>query len=144
MIVCNLHKIISLPVVLGGFETVPLFENQVQRMGLKEGNVSGHFKVLHRSNFLIHTGHEIWGVTKGTYSTARTFGLNPTEGMDVCLRVSVLCLRRGHAIGRSPVQSVLPKYLKAFVFLEVNSELEKARGPNTRSVQAKDQDMLLG
>jgi hypothetical protein len=38
-------------------------------------------------------------------------GLNPTQGMDICLRYSVFvlsCVGSGLAMGWSPVQGVLP------------------------------------
>jgi hypothetical protein len=37
-------------------------------------------------------------------------------------------------MSRSPVQGVLPKYLKTFIVSKVNSESEQVRGPNERHV----------
>jgi hypothetical protein len=44
--------------------------------------------------------------------------------------VVLSCVDRGLAVGRSPVQGVLPKCLKEFIVSEVNSALEQAREPN--------------
>jgi hypothetical protein len=41
------------------------------------------------------------------------------------------CVGRGFAMGRSPVQGVLPKCLIGFIVSEVNSESEKARRLNS-------------
>jgi hypothetical protein len=38
------------------------------------------------------------------------------------------CVGRGHAMGRSPFEGVLPKCLKGFVISKVNSELGQASG----------------
>jgi len=52
--------------------------------------------------------------------------------MDIRRRFSVglFHVGRGIAMGRSPVQGVLPKCLNVFIVLEVNSESEQTRGPN--------------
>jgi hypothetical protein len=42
---------------------------------------------------------------------ARIVGLNPTQGMDICLRLFCVCIGSGLATGRSPVQGVLPNVL---------------------------------
>jgi hypothetical protein len=59
-------------------------------------------------------------------------GSNPARGMDVrvSLCCALLCRYRGLATGRSPVQGVLPKYLKEFLVSELNCELEQVRGSN--------------
>jgi hypothetical protein len=40
------------------------------------------------------------------------------------------CVGPGLAMGRSPVQGVLPENLNGLVVSEVNFNLEQARGPN--------------
>jgi hypothetical protein len=44
-------------------------------------------------------------------------------------RVLMSCEGRGPAIGRSPLCGALQKCLQKFIFSEVHSESEQARGP---------------
>jgi hypothetical protein len=44
--------------------------------------------------------------------------------------VVLSCVGRGLAMHRSPIQGDLEKCLNGFIFSEVSSELEQARGPN--------------
>jgi hypothetical protein len=49
------------------------------------------------------------GLRSSTSSNARIVGSNPTQGMDVCVRLfCVLCVGSCLATGQSPVQGVLP------------------------------------
>jgi len=61
-------------------------------------------------------------------------GLNPDRGMDVYPRrvflCCAVCVGRGLAMGRFPVQGVLQKCLKGFIVSEVNCESEQANGLN--------------
>jgi hypothetical protein len=41
-------------------------------------------------------------------------------------------------MGRSPIQGVLPKYLKGFTVSEVNSDSEQVRGHDPESVQQQN------
>jgi hypothetical protein len=51
--------------------------------------------------------------------------------MDVGIFCVVLsCVNRGLAVGRSPIQGVLPKYQKGFNVPEVHSESEQVRELN--------------
>jgi hypothetical protein len=50
--------------------------------------------------------------------------------MSMLFCVVLSCVGRGLAVGCSPVQVVLPKYLKGFIVSEVNSESEQFRGPD--------------
>jgi hypothetical protein len=58
---------------------------------------------------------------------------NPARGTDECPRFSCVvlsCVSRSFAMGRSPAQGILPKYINGFKASEVNSEMEQVRGPN--------------
>jgi hypothetical protein len=57
--------------------------------------------------------------------------------MSVFFSVFLFCVDRDLAMGRSPVQGIVLKYLKGFILSDVNSESEQTRAPNLWNVKVK-------
>jgi hypothetical protein len=69
--------------------------------------------------------------TASTRSNTRIVGSNPTQGMDVCVHLTcvclVLCIGRGFAMGLSPVQGVLPTVYRITKILKAVKVEQKDR-----------------